>query len=307
MKFDMSITLKRNIVTAFVALAVLAALLAIMPLQASAATTCAFANDLAIGSVGEDVRCLQQYLNSSGFVVATGGVGSAGHETTQFQTKTQAAVMKWQTAQGISPASGLFGPLSRAKYAALTDGSVPTIPPATVTTTTTVDPNAGGAAAARAEITEAINSYENALEKAQNADTDDVDSILEKARVSLLDAVIAFIDNNFVTATSLARTSRAHSEIAYDEIGSDEDEDDGDEEDAQDAVDEAQDDLDDAWDDFDAAEEDDEDTGDAEDLLEKADDLLDDAENALDDEDWDDAMDLADDAQDLIDEALDEF
>ncbi len=73
-----------------------------------------FARDLQVGSTGEDVRALQQYLNSHGYTVAESGPGSAGSETTMYGNATKAAVIKLQTAAGISPAVGYFGPKTRA-------------------------------------------------------------------------------------------------------------------------------------------------------------------------------------------------
>ena len=78
-----------------------------------------FAKDYTLGSVGDGVKCLQQYLNSAGHQVAASGAGSPGNETTFYGSLTKAAVMKWQAANGVSPAVGYFGPLSRAKYAAM--------------------------------------------------------------------------------------------------------------------------------------------------------------------------------------------
>jgi peptidoglycan hydrolase-like protein with peptidoglycan-binding domain len=90
----------------------------------------------------EEVRCLQQYLNSHGYPVATTGVGSQGKETTEFKALTQAAVMKWQIANGVTPATGYFGAKSRAKLAELISGgsSTPTptpVPPSTSTDNST--------------------------------------------------------------------------------------------------------------------------------------------------------------------------
>ena len=100
--------------------AVAAALLIIVP--SAEAATCSITKDLQLGTMDEEVRCLQQYLNSHGHPIATTGVGSAGKETTEFKSLTQAAVVKWQMANGVSPATGYFGPKSRAKLAELIAG-----------------------------------------------------------------------------------------------------------------------------------------------------------------------------------------
>lgn len=83
---------------------------------AGAAAKCAFTRSLTVGSRGDDVTCLQKYLNSAGYQIAASGAGSPGNETTYFGGLTRAAVAKWQAAMGVSPAVGYFGPLTQAKY-----------------------------------------------------------------------------------------------------------------------------------------------------------------------------------------------
>lgn len=72
-----------------------------------------FSRDLKVGSVGEDVRKLQKFLNANGFTVAESGPGSAGNETDWFGPATKKAVMAYQAANGI-PQTGYFGPKTRA-------------------------------------------------------------------------------------------------------------------------------------------------------------------------------------------------
>jgi hypothetical protein len=77
-----------------------------------------FARSLAIGSVGEDVRRLQQLLNDEGFVVSDTGAGSKGSESTYFGNKTKTALIRYQnfyrsdilTPVGLSVGTGYFGP-----------------------------------------------------------------------------------------------------------------------------------------------------------------------------------------------------
>jgi len=90
----------------------------------NAAVECSFDRDLEIGVDGEDVRCLQKYLNDAGFTVAQTGVGSPGNETSLYRTLTQEAVIEWQLENDVRPASGYFGPLSKAKYSDLVTGNV---------------------------------------------------------------------------------------------------------------------------------------------------------------------------------------
>jgi hypothetical protein len=104
----------------------------------SCATT--FTRSLTIGSTGADVMALQKFLNmSASTMVASSGAGSPGMETSTFGPATKAAVMKFQTANGISPVSGYFGPLTMAKANSLC-GSV------TVTPTPTPNPTGTGTA-----------------------------------------------------------------------------------------------------------------------------------------------------------------
>lgn len=51
-----------------------------------------------MGDKGEDVRQLQKYLNSHGFVITKTGAGSPGKETTLFGTLTKAALIRYQEA-----------------------------------------------------------------------------------------------------------------------------------------------------------------------------------------------------------------
>jgi YVTN family beta-propeller protein len=75
--------------------------------------------DLVMGMDAPEVRELQRFLNAHGAVVSAAGDGSVGNETIYFGARTRAALMAWQKAQGIKPASGRCGPLTRAAIAAL--------------------------------------------------------------------------------------------------------------------------------------------------------------------------------------------
>ncbi|MDO8500085.1 MAG: peptidoglycan-binding domain-containing protein [bacterium] len=74
------------------------------------AGTCSFTQSLTIGSRGDDVKCLQNYLTTTGHFTYSGG--STGY----FGGITKAAVSAWQAANSVSPTAGYFGALSRAKY-----------------------------------------------------------------------------------------------------------------------------------------------------------------------------------------------
>ncbi|NBD73869.1 hypothetical protein GVX82_02400 [Patescibacteria group bacterium] len=100
-------------------------LLAVQP--AYALVDCDFSRDLEYGIDGEDVRCLQRYLNDAGFTVAESGPGAPGSETSLFRDATEEAVIAWQEANNVYPASGYFGPLSREKYRTLVNLGVSSI------------------------------------------------------------------------------------------------------------------------------------------------------------------------------------
>ena len=59
---------------------------------ASAKVQCVFDRGLQLGDEGEDVRCLQQYLNDAGVIISTEGAGSPGSETTLFRGLTEEAL-----------------------------------------------------------------------------------------------------------------------------------------------------------------------------------------------------------------------
>lgn len=62
------------------------------------ATAYQFTQNLKLGSVHDEVKALQKFLNLKGFIVATSGAGSLGNETRVFGPKTKAALIKYQEA-----------------------------------------------------------------------------------------------------------------------------------------------------------------------------------------------------------------
>ncbi|MCX6752743.1 MAG: peptidoglycan-binding domain-containing protein [Candidatus Nomurabacteria bacterium] len=64
------------------------------------------------GTVGDDVRYLQTYLNTHGYPVALTGPGSTGNEITRFGKLTKNAVIKFQKDNGL-PAFGIVGKMTR--------------------------------------------------------------------------------------------------------------------------------------------------------------------------------------------------
>ncbi len=86
---------------------------------------------LRLGSVGADVKQLQQFLNSIGFVVAPNGSGSPGKETTYFGVATKKALVKFQEAHakailtpyGLTKGTGIFAVASRALVNEMSGGN----------------------------------------------------------------------------------------------------------------------------------------------------------------------------------------
>jgi len=73
--------------------------------------------DLYLGLYDPQVKQLQEWLNNHGFLLATVGAGSPGQESTYFGDRTKAALLKYQIARKVSPASGYFGSITRAQMA----------------------------------------------------------------------------------------------------------------------------------------------------------------------------------------------
>jgi peptidoglycan hydrolase-like protein with peptidoglycan-binding domain len=71
--------------------------------------------DLELGMTNPAVQALQKYLNTNGYMVneVAGQPGSIGYESDYFGEKTKQALIKFQTAKGITPAKGYFGPKTR--------------------------------------------------------------------------------------------------------------------------------------------------------------------------------------------------
>ena len=91
-----------------------------------------FTQNMKLGTTNSEVLTLQQTLNAKGFTVSTTGVGSMGMETNYFGAKTQAAVKKFQAANGVINTGNVFS-LTRAALNVNCAGSVvnPTTPTST--------------------------------------------------------------------------------------------------------------------------------------------------------------------------------
>src|SRR3989344_1483486 len=76
----------------------------------SVGTGYTFNTNLTIGSTGADVVALQDVLVAQNYLTMPAGVAKG-----YFGALTRAAVARWQAANGISPAVGYFGIISRTK------------------------------------------------------------------------------------------------------------------------------------------------------------------------------------------------
>ena len=295
------------------------------------ASTCNFTRDLKMGDKGEDVRCLQQYLNSTDSHVALSGAGSAGKETNLFREKTKEAVSLWQIRNGVNPAEGYFGLKSREKYNSLVESSIPKKDTTTLSVTPTT-PTASNYSAIILDLNNQISTLKQELVNARNTtsftgdqkkaadqikktiemiikaedaientskSTRNAEADIKEARNDFFDGIDYFFKNNYPKALSFAEDSYDIAEDVYKDLGV------GDKAEAKKAIDEAKIAINEAEDEIEEAKDDDEDTDEAEDLLEEAKDLLRDARSSYSEEYYEDVIDLVDEIMDLIEDALD--
>jgi len=83
-----------------------------------------FESDVRYGDSNSSVYTLQVFLNAHGYVIASTGSGSPGNETDHFGSLSRAALIRFQSAYAL-PATGFFGPLTRAVISALLEGRGP--------------------------------------------------------------------------------------------------------------------------------------------------------------------------------------
>lgn len=303
--------------------------------SAQATVSCTFDRNLDIGMNGEDIRCLQRYLNATGITIANTGVGSPGNETSLFRDLTKQAVIRWQQKHSISPASGFFGPLSRQKYNQLVSGiGVPTVDPNPVVKDNDKADNPGyqnqildliaklqeakdeiralkqnnsnsaGESKVKDEIKNAIRMIKDAEDAVEDSDAvdDRAEDDLSDARDDFDDAIKSYFHNDYQEALEYAREAYENAKDAFDQAGGE-----SFQEELEDLISELEEELEDLESDIENADDDGDDVDEAEDLYEEADDLLDEAKDAFDDQEYDEAEELLKDVEDLIEEAYDEL
>jgi len=146
-----------------------------------AASCGVYARDLTLGSTGADVVSLQTFLVAQGNLVMPAGV-SMGY----FGTLTQSALASYQAANGIAPAVGYFGPITRANVQAKCVATTPTTPTTPGTTTGTL--GAGEASLRSYSATSKYSNedvYEGETQKVFAAEFDvrDGDAMIERVDV----------------------------------------------------------------------------------------------------------------------------
>ncbi len=268
-----------------------------------APSSCYFYRDLFVGSRGEDVRCLQQYLQGSGYGVT---FSSYGTPDGVFGPLTQQYLIQWQLANGL-PATGYFDATSRARL-----GSAGMVLGASTYVPEYIPDTYGSYDNTRAwnkiqEALEMIEDAEDAIDDS-NKSTSKAEKKLDGAKDDIFDSVHSyFVDRDFDEAFDRAEDAYDNAEDAYDEADGGNS---GSKTDAKNAIEDARDAIEDARDEIDDARRRGESLSAinrAEDLVDDAEDKLDKADDEYDDKDYDNAEDYANDAEDLANDAIDEI
>ncbi|MCB9811234.1 MAG: peptidoglycan-binding protein [Candidatus Nomurabacteria bacterium] len=292
---------------------------------AQAVEDCQFSRTLEDGVDGEDVRCLQRYLNASGFQIAESGPGAPGGETSLFRTLTREAVVKWQQAKKITPASGVFGDKSRAVYMMdvlaklqlekskqeaplVTINPISVVKPQPTVVAQVTSSNTKDKEEAERQIIFVLAMIIDAYEEIGNIRSDDpdeaadIDEDVQSALRDLGDVLEQYFDGEFKRSKSLALDVLDDATDSFEDAGGE-----SDKSKAEDILDDVEDLYNDIDDLIDEAEDEDEEVGDAPDLLGEAKDHLDDAKDAFDDGVYSQAISDALDAEELLEEARGEI
>ena len=119
------------------------------PSTSSAVTSSTFTRNLRLNDQGPDVLALQQFLNTHGYPVAATGPGSRGEETTFFGPATYRALASYQAANDL-PATGYFGPMTRALMSAPAASASASSAATTGATTSSSTPNSASSGSSSA-------------------------------------------------------------------------------------------------------------------------------------------------------------
>lgn len=281
----------------------------------SAETSCNFTRTLSLDDEGEDVRCLQKYLNNLGFKINDAGPGSLGKETSTFKGLTKSALVKWQIANGIFPATGNFGPASRQAYDRLmsladvtqkqitqTTTLVNTNPVINTVVTTSKSTMMENAKTAILKAMEAIENAEDEIDgSSENANKiEDAKEGLEDARVDFIKTIKAYLAEQYERASMIAKTVFEEAEEAYKDAGGETDEDE-----IEDLINKVEDEIDAVKVKIRAADKNNKDVDESENLIDEAENLIDKADTKLDEGDTEEAEDLAKDARNKAEDAED--
>ncbi|MCA9354968.1 peptidoglycan-binding protein [Candidatus Kaiserbacteria bacterium] len=314
-----------------------------LPSLSLAQSDCAFDKTLEIGVIDESVRCLQEYLNTNGYKLTSEGPGSPGSETDKYGSLTREAVAKWQKDNGVSPAVGIFGPVSQAKYKELAGGPIASVAeterdrllsilsdlqaqvdgglketnskPTILNTVSTPKPQVAGVSTSandenREEVEVILKDVIKMIKDAE-AQIDDLEN--EKKQTKLKDDLADARSDFYVALESYFDEDYEDAlDSANDALDSAGDvfEDAGgetDESKAKDTLRSVEDLLEEVQDLFNEAEDEGEDVGDAEDMIEEAIDLLSDANDSYDKRVYRQAISDALDAEELLEDARDEI
>jgi hypothetical protein len=75
-------------------------------------TNLSFNSNFKFGQTHNEIKMLQQFLNSHNFIISNSGAGSPNQETTYFGPLTFKALKAFQKSVGL-PSTGFFGPMTR--------------------------------------------------------------------------------------------------------------------------------------------------------------------------------------------------
>ena len=145
-------------------IAALSAQLAALSGGASASTS--LVAPLTVGSTGANVTALQNWLISAGYSIPAGATG-------YFGAQTQAAVAAYQSAHGITPAAGYFGPITLAYVNAHNTTTTTTTTTTTGGTTTTTSTGTGITTVGSEGTLTVTGSNVNLVSQAYEGDTKD--------------------------------------------------------------------------------------------------------------------------------------